>query len=271
MELSIIIPAFNEEERIAPTLLTLDAFLAKQRIHYEIIVVDDGSSDNTVILVEAMGVKMTALRCIPSKRNRGKGHAVRVGMLAAKGEVRVMYDADGSMPATELPKLITPIFSRGDSAEGAKHSRSAKQGVLKNDANSSGTSFLNTDIAIGSRYTGNADTQAAQPGWRVAWSRVANRIVQRSLVAGIRDTQCGFKAFSAEAAEAVFSRATIDGWAFDLEVLALASKLGYSIGEVGVVWSDDERSHISPVRDFLKVACEFATIRWNFKTGVYSI
>ncbi len=241
MELSIIIPAFNEEERIAPTLLALDAFLAKQRIRYEILVVDDGSSDNTVVLVEAMGVKMTALRCIPSKRNRGKWHAVRVGMLAAKGEVRVMYDADGSMPAAELPKLITPIFS------------------------------LETEIAIGSRYTGDADTQAAQPGWRVAWSRLANRIVQRSLVAGIRDTQCGFKAFSAEAAEAVFSRATIDGWAFDLEVLALASKLGYSIGEVGVVWSDDERSHINPVRDFLKVACEFATIRWNFKTGVYSM
>ena len=241
MELSIIIPAYNEEERISPTLRAVDAFLANQGIRYEILVVDDGSTDGTVALVEAMSTELPALRCLPCLSNRGKGHAVRVGMLAATGEVRLMCDADGSMPAEEMPKLIAPIFSG------------------------------QADIAIGSRYAAGATTTASQPAWRVAWSRLANRIVQRSLVAGIHDTQCGFKAFSASAAEATFSRATIDGWAFDLEVLALAAKLGFSIKEYGVVWTDDERSRVSPVRDFLKVASEFLTIRWNFKRGRYGL
>jgi hypothetical protein len=105
----------------------------------------------------------------------------------------------------------------------------------------------------------------------VLWSRLANKVIQRSLVAGIRDTQCGFKAFSAEAAEAVFSRATIDGWSFDLEILALASRLGYSIQEYGVTWSDDERSRVSPIRDFLRVVREFLTIRGNFRRNHYGL
>lgn len=241
MELSIIIPAFNEERRISPTLRAVDAFLASQGIRYEILVVDDGSTDGTVALVQAMSCELASLRCLPCPSNRGKGHAVRVGMLAAIGEVRLMCDADGSMPAEEMPKLIAPIFSG------------------------------KADIAIGSRYADGALTTAAQPAWRVAWSRLANRIVQRSLVAGIHDTQCGFKAFSASAAEATFSRATIDGWAFDLEVLALAAKLGFSIKEYGVLWTDDDRSRVSPVRDFLNVAREFLTIRWNFKRGRYGL
>ncbi len=241
MELSIIIPAYNEEQRITPTLHAIDSFLSGQGIRYEILVVDDGSQDGTVQLVEELALNMRALRCLPSIENRGKGYAVRVGMLAGTGDVRLMCDADGSMPAEEMPKLIAPIFSG------------------------------KVDIAIGSRYADGANTTAAQPGWRVAWSRLANRIVQRSLVAGIDDTQCGFKAFSAAAAEATFSQATIDGWAFDLEILALASRLGFAIAEYGVVWSDDERSRVSPIRDLLGVAHEFVTIRWNFKRGRYCL
>jgi glycosyltransferase involved in cell wall biosynthesis len=241
MELSIIIPAYNEEQRITPTIRAMDTFLKGQGIRYEILVVDDGSRDRTALLVEDLAQEISSLRCLPCIENRGKGHAVRVGMLSARGEVRLMCDADGSMPAEEMPKLIAPIFSG------------------------------KADIAIGSRYALGAKTTSAQPGWRVAWSRLANRIVQRSLVAGIDDTQCGFKAFSAKAAEATFSQATIDGWAFDLEILALASKLGFTIAEYGVVWSDDERSRVSPVRDFLGVAREFATIRWNFKRGRYTL
>lgn len=239
MELSIIIPAFNEETRIEPTLRSIDRFLAPLGVRYEILVVDDGSTDGTVALVERLRADMPALRCLPCFENRGKGHAVRVGMLAGVGEVRLMCDADGSMPAEEMPKLIAPIFSG------------------------------KADIAIGSRYVDGARTTAAQPWWRVVWSRLANRVVQTSLVAGIQDTQCGFKAFSAKAAEATFSRAIIDGWAFDLEVLALASKLGLRIAEFGVEWSDDERSRVSPVRDFLVVLREFATIHWNFGRGRY--
>jgi dolichyl-phosphate beta-glucosyltransferase len=110
---------------------------------------------------------------------------------------------------------------------------------------------------------------AAQPWWRRAWSRVANQIIQRSLVDGIRDTQCGFKAFSAAAASEVFSRARIDGWAFDLEALALARRLGFDIAEVGVVWADDPRSRIDPVRDLVKVIREWIAIRRNLRRGVY--
>lgn len=241
MELSIIIPAFNEEKRIEPTLRSLSRFLRGLGLRYEILVVDDGSTDGTVALTERLGADIPHLRCLPCAENRGKGHAVRVGMLAAGGEVRVMYDADGSMPVAELPKILAPIFTG------------------------------HADIAIGSRYSHGALTEAAQPWWRVAWSRIANRIVRRSLVQGIRDTQCGFKAFSAEAARAVFSRATIDGWAFDLEALALASRLGFSIVERGVVWRDDERSKISPVRDFLSVAGEFWRIRRNLSRGRYRL
>lgn len=239
MDISIIIPAFNEELRIAPTLRSVDGFFANKGLRYEILVVDDGSSDATVALVESMATEMPALRCLANPENRGKGYAVRTGMLAARGAVRVMCDADGSMPPDQMPKLLQPIFS------GA------------------------ADVAIGSRYSEGASTDAQQPGWRVAWSRLANSIIQRSLVEGIEDTQCGFKAFSAAAADAIFSRATIDGWAFDLEALALAKRMGFRISEHGVTWSDDERSRVSPVRDFIKVVREFHAIRGNFRRGHY--
>jgi len=241
MEVSIIIPAYNEELRIAPTLRAVDSFLRDQGFRYEILVVDDGSSDETVALVQSLSLEMPALRCLESECNRGKGHAVRMGMLSAKGQVRLMCDADGSMPPEEMPKLLRPIFSGS------------------------------ADIAIGSRYAEGASSDATQPAWRVAWSRLANRIIQRSLVSGISDTQCGFKAFSAKAAEAVFSQATIDGWSFDLEVLALAKRLGFCIEEHGVTWTDDERSRVSPVRDFIAVVREFLIIRKNFKRGRYQL
>ncbi len=241
MDISIIIPAFNEEERIAPTLMAVDSFLAALAVSYEIVVVDDGSSDGTVALVESMRSEMPRLRCIDTVNNRGKGHAVRVGMLDATGKVRLMCDADGSMPPEEMPKLLAPIF------EGK------------------------TQIAIGSRYADGAKTDVDQPKWRVVWSRLANKVIQRSLVAGIRDTQCGFKAFSAEAAETVFSKATIDGWSFDLEVLALASRLDFSIAEYGVEWTDDDRSRVNPLKDFFNVVREFLTIRGNFRRNHYGL
>lgn len=241
MDISVIIPAFNEQERIAPTLVAVDAFLAGLAVRYEIVVVDDGSTDGTVALVESMVAGMENLRCIDTITNRGKGHAVRIGMLDAVGDVRIMCDADGSMPPEEMPKLLAPIF------EGK------------------------TQIAIGSRYAEGARSNVDQPKWRVMWSRLANKVIQRSLVAGIRDTQCGFKAFSAEAAETVFAKATIDGWSFDLEILGLASRMGFSIQEFGVEWSDDDRSRVSPLKDFINVVSEFLTIRGNFRRNHYGL
>lgn len=238
-DLSIIIPAFNEEKRIGPTLVEINEFLAASLLSYEIVVVDDGSSDGTVALVEEMTESMPALRCIATNPNRGKGHAVRIGMLGGRGDIRLMADADGSTPATEIPKLVNPI-------------RLGK-----------------ADVAIGSRYCDGSSCDRKQPFYRRWWSRVANRVVQRALVPGIRDTQCGFKAFSAVAAESIFLRTKIDGWAFDLEALALAKRMELTVVEIAVHWSDDPRSRISPISDAFRVVRELMTIRGNLRRGAY--
>jgi dolichyl-phosphate beta-glucosyltransferase len=239
LDLSIIVPAYNEEARIAPTLERLHAFLAAGPRRYELLVVDDGSTDGTEALVRRLGARIPQLRVLATSPNRGKGHAVRVGMLAARGRVRVMCDADGSMPAEELPRLLTPV------EDGA------------------------VEVAIGSRHAPGAAHAASQPRYRRLWSRLCNLVVQRTLVPGIRDTQCGFKAFSDEAAVDLFGRATIDGWAFDLEILALARRRAWGVLEVPVAWTDDRRSKVNPWRDLVKVVREAAQIRRNLRRGVY--
>jgi dolichyl-phosphate beta-glucosyltransferase len=240
LDLSIIIPAYNEEQRITPTLESISAFLAGTGARYEIVVVDDGSKDGTVALCRSLAARIAGLRVIANSPNRGKGHAVRTGMLAAHGAVRVMCDADGSMPATELPKLLAPI--------------------VKGKAT----------VAIGSRYVEGA-AQHSQPAWRRAWSRLCNKVIQAALVPGVRDTQCGFKAFSAAAAEDLFSRATINGWAFDLEVLAIAKRMGHEVAEVGVFWQDDARSKVNPLKDLWKVIREAITIKRNLNRNAYGL
>ncbi len=238
-DLSIIVPAYNEEQRIEPTLVALDSFLRRSSLCYEIIVVDDGSSDDTVGLVTRLSQHRRSVRCIATSPNRGKGHAVRVGMLAASGQMRLMSDADGSIPASEIATIIEPIL-RG-----------------------------NADIAIGSRYADGSKTDRKQPFYRRWWSRLANQVVQRTLVGGIRDTQCGFKVFTAQAADAIFGLSRIDGWAFDLEALALARRMGFAVVEIGISWSDDPRSRISPIRDAWNVLRELLIIRGNLRRGAY--
>jgi glycosyltransferase involved in cell wall biosynthesis len=241
LRLSIIVPAFNEEHRLPPTLENLHAFLAAQPLRWEIVVVDDGSRDATCAVVERAMAAIPGLRLVRQTPNRGKGAAVRRGMLEARGDIRVMSDADGSMPPDQLPRLLAPIL--------AGHA----------------------EIAIGSRYADGAHTDAKQPFYRVLWSRLANRVIQRSLVPGVRDTQCGFKAFTAEAARDLFGRGRIDGWAFDLEILALARRAGFAIAEVGVAWTDDRRSRVNPLKDLWKVVREAMTIRKNLRRGVYDV
>jgi dolichyl-phosphate beta-glucosyltransferase len=239
VDLSVIIPAYNEAQRILPTLARVHAYLSAQPLRYEIIVVDDGSRDDTAAVVEAARIPhLTLLRQTP---NRGKGAAVRMGMLAARGQIRVMSDADCSMPPEQLPRLLAPILA------------------------------CKAEISIGSRYAPGAKTDVKQPWYRVWWSRLANRVIQRSLVPGVRDTQCGFKAFTAEAARDLFGRGRIDGWAFDLEILALARRAQFSIAEVGVEWTDDRRSRVNPLKDMWKVIREALTIRRNLRRGVYSL
>jgi dolichyl-phosphate beta-glucosyltransferase len=241
VDLSVVIPAYNETKRIRPTLERLHAFLDRMgsKVRWEILVVDDGSTDGTADLVEDLAAEIPHLRVIRSRPNRGKGAAVRVGMLEACGLVRVMCDADGSMPPEEMPKLLARLARGG------------------------------ADIAIGSRYADGAATDQRQPFYRRVWSRLCNRVVQSTLVPGVRDTQCGFKAFSAIAAEDLFSRGRIDGWAFDLEILALARRREYAIAEVGVTWTDDKRSRVNPVKDMIKVVREAVAIRRNLRRGVY--
>jgi dolichyl-phosphate beta-glucosyltransferase len=240
VDLSIIVPAYNEEHRLPPTLDRLHAFLSAQRLRYEIVIVDDGSKDKTCDVVEAAMTRIPNLRLVRQLPNRGKGAAVRRGMLAARGQIRVMCDADCSMPPEQLPRLLAPLVA------------------------------CKAEIAIGSRYADGAKTDVKQPFYRVLWSRLANKVIQRSLVPGIRDTQCGFKAFTAEAARDLFKRGKIDGWAFDLEILALARRRGFAIEEVGVEWMDDNRSRINPLKDLWKVIREAMTIRKNLKSGVYN-
>ena len=240
VDLSIVVPAYNEELRLPPTLAKLQAFLVSQPLRWEIVVVDDGSKDDTCGVVLRTAKTMPGLRLVRQPQNRGKGAAVRRGMLEARGQIRVMCDADGSMPPTELPKLLAPITS------------------------------CQAEIAIGSRYADGAKTDIKQPLYRVLWSRLCNRVIQSSLVPGVRDTQCGFKAFTAEAARDLFRYGRIDGWAFDLEILALARRRGWGIAEVGVEWKDDGRSRVNPLKDMWKVVSEALTIRRNLRRGVYN-
>lgn len=239
LDLTIVIPAYNEAQRITPTIEATAQFLSAHPGSWEIVVVDDGSRDGTVALCEQLALRIPHLRVIASKPNRGKGAAVRIGMLAARGRIRVMCDADGSMPATELPKLLAPIV------EGE------------------------ADVAIGSRYADGASVARTQPLYRRLWSRLCNQVIQKTLVPGVRDTQCGFKAFTDAAARDLFARATIDGWAFDLEVLALAKRLRYTVRECAVEWQDDQRSKVSPWKDMWKVIKEAVTIKRNLRRGVY--
>lgn len=239
IDLSIIVPAYNEGKRLPPTLERLHAFLSKQPLRYEIVVVDDGSKDNTCEVVESSKASIANLRLVKQVPNKGKGAAVRLGMLEARGQIRVMCDADCSMPPEQLPSLLAPITA------------------------------CKADIAIGSRYVEGSKTDVKQPFYRVLWSRLANKVIQRSLVPGVKDTQCGFKAFTAEAARDLFSVAKINGWAFDLEILALAKRRGFAIAEIGVEWKDDRGTRINPVRDMINVIREALTIRKNLKSGVY--
>ncbi|TGE04111.1 dolichyl-phosphate beta-glucosyltransferase [Hymenobacter fodinae] len=210
LDLSLIIPAYNEAARIGPTLQRIHAYLTSRPASFEILVVDDGSTDDTVSLVTALAGELPGLRVLCSPVNRGKGYAVRRGMQAATGRIRVFSDADGSTPIDELHLLLQEL------AAGA-------------------------DIAIGSRYLPASRVTRPQPWLRRAWSRLANQVVQRVLLPGLADPHCGFKAFTATAAR-TFAVCTVDGWSFDLEVLAQARARGLRIREVPVRWKNDERS-----------------------------
>lgn len=228
--LSIIIPAYNEADRLGGTLERIMAWLRqRQRDHTELLVVDDGSSDATIALAEEVLASWPQARVLSNGSNRGKGYTVRHGVLAARGQMILFSDADLSTPIEELLKLEA--------------------------------SLGHAEIAIGSRATAGAEILKHQPAYRELLGRAFNLAVQAMALGGISDSQCGFKLFRRGAARAVFSRSVIDGFAFDVEVLFVARRLGFRVAEVPVVWINDEASRVSPLRDGMIMLADVAKIR----------
>jgi dolichyl-phosphate beta-glucosyltransferase len=235
---SIIIPAYNESERLAVSLPKVLDYVDRQALQAEIIVVNDGSSDETADVVRRFSLLHPEVRLLENPGNRGKGYSVRNGMLHAQGDVLLFTDADLSSPIYEASKLFEAI------AGGA-------------------------DVAIGSRWLRSELQTERQPWYRQLYGRLFNFALRLSLGLKYRDTQCGFKAFTRAAAHTVFPRQRIERWGFDPELLFLADKFKLRTVEVPVEWAHDHRSKISPVRDGLKMALEMLTVRWNDIKGLY--
>ncbi len=227
MKLSFIIPAYNEAERIGRSLEKSIAWFSERDYAWEILVVDDGSKDNTAAIVEAFAGQGVALLRQP--RNMGKGAAVRRGMLEGTGEYRIFSDADFSTPIEEVEPALEHLEQY--------------------------------DVAIGSRAIDRSSVKLHQPWYRETMGKMFNLLVQVVAVSGIKDTQCGFKGFRAEAARNVFNRTKIDGFSFDVEALFIARKFGYSIKEFPVEWHNDARSTLNPVTDSIKMFQELLKIR----------
>jgi dolichyl-phosphate beta-glucosyltransferase len=230
LRLTVVIPAFNEERRIAPTLERISAYLVAQPYAAEVIVVDDGSTDLTVPRAEA------ALRAGPSFRilsravNRGKGAAVRDGVLAAAGEFILVTDADLSTPIEELAGFWPEIEA-------------------------------GADVVIGSRALPGSDVQVHQSAVRETMGKAFNVFVRFLVMRGYRDTQCGFKLFRAAAAKDIFSRLRTEGFSFDVEVLWLCRKLGYAVRQVPVCWRNSPESRVRLVRGSLAMLRDLWRIR----------
>ena len=222
--LSVVIPCFNEEQRLPRTIEQIERYLDARNTRYELILVDDGSADGTRMIMDAAAERQGAIRIEALPHNRGKGRALAVGVEAAKGDEILLTDADLSTPIEELDKL---------------------QAALSTGAG----------VAIGSRALRASRVEISQPVYRVIMGKAFNLIVQAVLLPGIWDTQCGFKLFRGEVAHAVFAGLVTDGFGYDPEVLFRARKQGVKIAEVPVVWRNSAPTKVSPVRssiDMLK-------------------
>lgn len=235
--LSIIIPAYNEAQRLPETLALVRDYVETRPYGVEILVVDDGSKDDTALVASHFAERLPSLRVIRNEENHGKGAVVRQGMLAAQGKYRLFMDADYSTALTELEKLL-PYTEE-------------------------------YPVVIGSRYLHPESIKIKQPFKRRVISRVGNRLIRQLILPGIRDTQCGFKLFSAEAAEAIFTRQTMTGWGFDMEILTIAKQLGYAIKEVPVDWYDAKQSKLRAVRSAKESYRDLRTIHKRVKKNYY--
>jgi dolichyl-phosphate beta-glucosyltransferase len=235
---SIVIPAYNESARLGATLEKVLAYVHAQGWDAEVIVVNDGSRDNTAEIVRAYSAKDPALRLVENPGNHGKGYSVRNGMLHARGKIVLFSDADLSSPIEEALKLFRAL-----------------------DAGA--------DIAIGSRWL-RAETQTQrQPLHRQLFGRIYNLILRVTLGLQFKDTQCGFKAFKQTAVQAIFPLQKIERWGFDPEILFLARKLKFKVQEVSVAWGHSGGTRINPLVDGSRMVMEMFRIRWYDLTGKY--
>jgi dolichyl-phosphate beta-glucosyltransferase len=234
--LTIVIPAFNEEARLGDTLADVAGFLRGGPWDWEVRVVDDGSSDGTAAVVQAMARDEPRV-VLQQEPHRGKGGAVKAGLLAARGDYRFICDADLSMPVRELPRFLPPRLA-------------------------------GFDVAIASRE-GHGARRVGEPMLRHLAGRVFNYTVQRLMVPGIDDTQCGFKMFTAQAVERIFPLVTIEGWAFDIEALFIARTHGLRIVEVPIEWHYRRASQVSLMRDGVAMLREVLRIRSRAWRGAY--
>lgn len=235
VRLSLIIPAYNEEERLGDTLTKVFEYFRVKSYDAEVIVVDDGSQDGTAALVRQAFPQAHLISHCP---NRGKGYAVKSGMLAASGEYRMFFDADGSTPIEEVEKLW-PCFDAG------------------------------ADVVIGSRSLPASDVQVRQHFLREMMGRTFNFFVKAVLQEPFIDTQCGFKAFTARSVDIIFTRQRLDRFAFDTELLYIAAKHALRIDEVPVLWRNSPRSRVRIVRDSARMFVELFRIRLNGNLGRY--
>lgn len=237
-ELSVIIPAFNEEDRLPAYLERVLRYLRDSGADCEVIVVDDGSLDRTAELVQAMMGENPELEILRLPANRGKGCAVRTGMLRATGKVRLFTDADGATPIEELARL---------------------RDVMEQGA----------DIAVASRTIRDTGSVVRYRVHRKVIGSVFNAIVRFMAVRGVSDTQCGFKLFTGESADDIFAYQTVDGFGFDVEVLFIARERGYRVVEVPVNWADVAGSKVSLFRDSLLMLRDVLRVRLNSLRGCY--
>lgn len=235
--LSVVVPAYNEERRIGRTLSGLRKFLDEQSYPHEVLVVDDGSTDDTHKIVDTIARSWPQLKLFSNSANRGKGAVVKQGVLSAQGQYVLFSDADNATPIDQIDKLLSYIEQY--------------------------------PVVIGSRHCPGAKIHIPQAGHRAVLSRLSNLLIRWLAVPGIYDTQCGFKLFQREPAQAIFSRVTINRFGFDFEALAIARALGYQFKEVGIDWYNDGASKVRAGRDAIRTLRDLLRVRRNLNSGIY--
>jgi dolichyl-phosphate beta-glucosyltransferase len=237
-QLSVVVPAYNEEARLGRAARSMLRYLRGRGLTFEFIVVDDGSTDGTSTVVQRLAVEYPEVRLIRLPANRGKGHAVRTGVVNAHGDLVIFADADEATPMAELERLEAAV------AAGA-------------------------DVAIGSRAMADRSVTIRAKLHRRLMGRIFHRLVTLLTVKGFHDTQCGFKLFRSAAAHDLFARMRMDRYSFDVELLMMAQRIGYRIAEVPVNWVHVPGSQVNLLLDSFRMARDLLVIRGNFLRGQY--